>query len=354
MGGDVKAVILIVAALAACAAPAFAEAPLFADSAPIAFTLTGPFPALVHAAPVSTKPFPATLTLTEGAGRPQSFSIEMRARGHTRRQAGFCSFPPLYLKFDRAQVKGSLFAHQKKLKLVTYCRPEADYEQRIVLEYLAYRLYNVVTPQSFQVRAAEVTYRSGEGEKSITRFGYLLEDIGDVAGRNDREPLSTPSHGVSTAQLDARAAGRAALFEYMIGNLDWDFLAAQPGLSCCHNTDLIAAAKATPATARDVVPVPYDYDWSGLVDSPYAGPPPGFPIESVTERYYHGYCVSRPVTGAVVDEFRQHRAEMLALVEGEPHLNASFRAKAERFLAGFFAVLDDPHRVQREIIDRCR
>jgi hypothetical protein len=350
-----RALILSIVALAlAGASPAFAQTALFADDRPIAFTLTGPFPELVRAAPASIKPFPATLTLTEGASAPQSFSIEMRARGHTRRTDGFCRFPPILLRFDKKTVKGTLFDDQKKLKLVTYCRPESDYEQRIVLEYLAYRLDNLITPMSFKVRAAEVTYRSSETDKGVTRFGYLIEDIGDVAYRNDRDELTAPSHAISIAQLDPRASARAALFEYMIGNLDWDFLAALPNTDCCHNSRLIAARNAAPATATNVVPVPYDYDWSGLVDSPYAGPPPGFSIDRVTERVYRGYCASGPQMGAVIDEFRSHRDQMLALVDAEPHLDAAFRAKTERFLNGFFAVLDDPARVQREIIQHCR
>ena len=345
---------VLTAAALAYQAPALAQTRLFSDDAPIAFTLTGPIPTLVHTASTSIKPFAATLTLTEGAGAPQTFPIKMQARGYSRRVGDYCRFPPILLRFDKAQVKGTLFAHQKKLKLVTYCRPEPDYNQHIVLEYLAYRLGNVVTPMSFRVRGAEVTYRSSDGDRGMTRFGFLIEDINDVADRNDRDMLQAASHQVSRSRLDLRATARAALFEYMIGNLDWEFMAGTPGLTCCHNSRFIAARGANAATASDVVPVPYDYDLSGLVDPPYGTPPEGFPIETLTERYYHGYCVTNPVMGEVIDEYRGHRAAMMALIEGEPHLNATYRAKAERFLDGFFAVLDDPGKVQREITQRCR
>src|SRR5690348_17013900 len=216
MGGDVRAVMLVVAALAgACAGPAFAaRPPLFESDAPIAFTLTGPIPSLVHSASSSSKPFPATLTLTGGAGAPQTLPIEMQARGYSRRTGDFCRFPPLSLRFDKAQVKGTLFAHQKKLKLVTYCRPDPDYNQHIVLEYLAYRLGNIVTPMSFRVRAAEVTYRSSETDKGMTRFGFLIEDINDVADRNGRELLQATSHQVSRSRLDLRATARARSEEH--------------------------------------------------------------------------------------------------------------------------------------------
>jgi hypothetical protein len=152
-------------------------------------------------------------------------------------------------------------------------------------------------------------------------------------------------------RLDAQAAVRATLFEYMIGNLDWEFLAGPPGAGCCHNGRLLAAPGAKAATATGVVPVPYDYDSSGFVDAPYAEAPEGMKI---TDRYYHGYCATRPALGAVIDEFRARRQAMLALVENEPHLDAAFRDKAERYLQSFFAELDDPERVKRDIIDHCR
>jgi hypothetical protein len=335
--------------------PATAATALFTDDAALHIVITAPFPALVRADKTSTDPYPANLTLSDRAGAPQSFAIQVRARGYTRRTAGFCRFPPLYLEFDKKSMHGSLFQGQHKLKLVTYCRPEADYEQRVVLEYLAYKLYNLVTPVSYRVRAAEVTYRGGEADPGVTRFGYLIEDAHEVADRNGLEELKAASHEVKPAQMDPQATARAALFEYMIANQDWEFLASQPGQSsCCHNTRLLAQPDASPATANAVAPLPYDYDWSGLVDSPYAGPPPQVPVEKVTDRYYRGYCFTTAQTPSVVEEYRAKRADMLALINGEPHLNASFRAKTVRFMNAFFAVLDDPARAQRDIIKHCR
>ena len=351
--GRLSAALLVGLALI-CGAPASARTPLFDDDAPIAITLTGPFPELVRAARATPKPYAATLVLAQAGAGAQPLAIEVQARGFSRRTLGFCSFPPLLLKFDKAQAKGTLFAHQKKLKLVTYCNPAPGYDQHIVLEYLAYRLYNLVTPMSYRVRAAQVTYRASGGEAGLTRFGFLLEDINDVADRNGRDELTAASHQVSAARLDAQAAARATLFEYMIGNLDWEFLAGPPGRGCCHNARLIAAPNASAATATAVVPVPYDYDSSGFVDAPYAQPPESVPIARITDRYYHGYCASTAAMAAVIEEFRARRAAMLALIEGEPRLDASSRSKAERYLEGFFAVLDDPRRVQRDIIGHCR
>ncbi|MGA0603416.1 hypothetical protein ACO2Q3_22095 [Caulobacter sp. KR2-114] len=346
----------LLAALLGLAAPAGAEeSRLFTDTAPLQVTLSAPFPALVRGAATKVTAFPATLEVSDGQGAPEHFAIQLSGRGKTRRTGGYCKFPPLLLTFDKAAVKGTLFKHQHKLKLVTYCRDADDYEQRIVLEYLAYRLYNLVTPQSFRVRAAEVTYRNADGSGApVKRFGFLIEDLNDVADRNDRDKLDAATHQVSASRLDARAAGRAALLEYMLGNLDWDFLAGPAGANCCHNSHYIAAHGAVAANATGVVPVPYDFDYSGFVDSPYADAPEGIPVARLTDRYYRGYCVSTPEMAAVADEFRAQRAAMTALIQTEPRLNAAFRGKALSFMDRFFAVLDDPVRYKREVVTHCR
>ncbi len=333
--------------------PAMAANDLFANDAPLRITITAPFPTLVARAKYAINPFPATLTLTDQAGAAQAFPIQVRARGISRRKV-YCAFPPLLLEFDKTATHGTLLHGQKKLKLVTYCRPAPDYEQRVVLEYLVYKLYNLITPMSLRVRPAEVTYRNSATDPGVTRFGYLIEDIRAVADRNQREPLAAASHQVSLAQLDARATTRAAVLQFMIANLDWEFLASAPGEKCCHNIRLLAAPGATPATARDVAPVPYDFDFSGFVDSPYAGPAPGIPIETVTERYFRGFCAMGGEIPAVAQEYLARRADMKALIDSQPQLNATFRDKTDRFMEGFFAVLNDPGRLQSQLIRHCR
>jgi hypothetical protein len=337
----------------ALAAPATAQTRLFSTDAPLRITLTAPFPTLVRAAKTKLDPYPATLTVTDGTAPAQNLAIQIRPRGISRRVGGFCTFPPLQLRFgDKAALKETVFRGQKKLKLVTYCQDHDDYEQRIMLEYLAYRLYNTVTPMSYRVRAAQVTYRSSDQDKGVTRFGYLIEDIDDLADRNHAKVLELKPHQITAAQFDARGAIRAAMLEYMIGNLDWDFLGAAAGQECCHNSRFVAASDQPPL--KGVTPLVYDFDFSGFVDSPYAGPPVGLPVQKITDRLYRGYCANNAEIPAVVDEYKAHRADMMGLINGQPGLDARVKAKTVRFMDGFFTTLDDPAKVESQIVKRCR
>jgi hypothetical protein len=348
-----KALILAVAVLAWIAGPAVAKSGLFTDTAPLTLVLTAPFKTLVPEAKYRINTYPATLQVGEGSGPAKSLAIQIRPRGLTRRTAGYCNFPPIELRFgDKAELKGTVFKDQHKLKLVTYCKDMPDFEQRIVLEHLAYRIYNVITPLSFRVRGAEVTYRDSPDAKGVTRFGYLIEDIDDLADRNGLKVVDVPTHQFTPQQFDQHAAARAAVFEYLIGNLDWDFTAGPKDKECCHNSRPLAASDKPPFSG--IAPIPYDYDFSGFVDSPYAEPPEGLPVSNVTRRLYRGYCASNGEIDSVVAEYRAHRAEITAVVANEPRLDEKFRAKTLKFLDGFFATINDPAEVRSEIFKTCR
>ena len=128
------------------AGPAAAEARLFANDAPLKIAITAPFPELIHTAAKAPKPYPATLTVTEGSSAPQTIAMKLTARGLTRRTGGYCKFPPLSLGFDKAAVHETVFKGQDKLKLVTDYRMDiaghSDLEKKATLTWTD-QCYNV-------------------------------------------------------------------------------------------------------------------------------------------------------------------------------------------------------------------
>ena len=175
-----------------------------------------------------------------------SHAIKLSARGITRRKGDVCQFPPLRIDFAAAPAATSLFRGQKRLKLVTHCRQSPGFQQYVLLEFATYRLFNVLTPASFQVRLATVDYVDAGGKPPISRIGFFIEDTDDAARRNGLREARVGAR-IQTAQLSARDAARVAVFEYMIGNLDWSTRAGPPGDGCCHNSRL-AATRAPPPT----------------------------------------------------------------------------------------------------------
>lgn len=342
--------ILGLAALAGAAASA--QTPLFSDASEIQAAIEAPISTIVRAARRNTDPHPGAFILTNGA-ELQRFEIAIEPRGVSRRTGGFCTFPPLRLDFESDAVTGTLMRRQNRLKLVTLCRPGGSYEQLVVLEYLAYRLFNEITPASYRVRPVRMTYRdTGRRMRETAQLNFLIEDTDDLARRNQRwVELDAETGQYSSSQLDPVASARYALFQLMIGNLDWDMVHGRAGEECCHNSKLIAAN----ATAvNGIVPVPYDFDHSGFVDAPYATPPQGVEVTNVRQRLYRGYCMHNNEVRAAAEHFRSRRSALFALLDGEARLNESRRGQARRYIEGFFAILDDPARFNREVIENCR
>ncbi|MEO6257008.1 MAG: hypothetical protein ABIO69_09380, partial [Sphingomicrobium sp.] len=139
---------LLIAALAPSAASAqAAPKPLFADSATLRLTITGPIAEVAQTGGANRQSRDALLTV---AG--ETLPIQISPRGITRLKRDVCQFSPLRVSFVRAPGRASVFAGQKQLKLVTHCRATPSFQQYVLLEYAAYRLYNQLTPLSFRAR----------------------------------------------------------------------------------------------------------------------------------------------------------------------------------------------------------
>jgi hypothetical protein len=301
--------------------------PLFASDEPLRLTITAPIAAL--ASDRSGNPRPGTLAV---GGSAEVHPVALAARGITRRQSDICQFPPLRLEFPARMREGTVFARQQRLKLVTHCKNSPGFQQKVLLEYAAYRLYNALTPHSFRARLATIDYIDERARAPVTRVGFLIEDVDDVAARNGMVE-ATAGFQVPRSRLEPVASARFAVFNYLIGNLDWSMRAGPAGEGCCHNGRLLAASNDGNAT---VTPVPYDFDFSGLVDAPYATPPEGFTIRSVRDRIYRGYCTHSPQAQAVAADVVARRGELLGVLATIPGLDERTRARAAAYLDSGF------------------
>ena len=311
---------------------------LFRSDEPVEITLSADFRAVQRDRnPQSTKTFPATIDFTGSKGEPVSMPLQIRTRGHSRRSSRTCTFAPLRLEFEKKLSKGTLFDGHGALKLGTHCRAGA--EEMILREYAIYRMFNVLTPRSFRARLARVTYMDTGRQRPVgTEFGLFIEDVDDVAKR--LEGRETTLEQVIFGRVDPEALNLMMLFEYMIGNTDLSIYAQ-------HNVRLVQ----TPGGQR--FPVPYDFDYSGLVDAPYAVPSKTLGISSVRDRRYRGPCRTPAEWAPYFDRMRAAKTDLLALFDTVPGLNDRYRRDAKSYLEDFYRTIGSPALTKREIIDRC-
>jgi hypothetical protein len=313
--------------------------PLFASDEVLSLTLEGPF-ATISRDP-GANPVPGVLTV--GGAMPEILPVSLSVRGITRRKQEVCSFPPLRVAFTQKPGASSLFKGQKHLKLVTHCQRMADFQQYLLLEYAAYRLYRALTPESFNVRLARIDYVGKGGRVLTTRLGFFIEDIDDVATRNGQERVAG-TRTISAAQLDAAAAARYAVFEYMISNLDWAMTAGPVGTDCCHNARLLGGKGVTAASAG-LIPVPYDFDFAGLVNAPYAMPPDGIHVANVSVRRYRGFCIHNEEAKTFLAQMAMRRDSLIAVLNQTPQLEERTRRHAAGYLGDFFDAAASPSKV---------
>lgn len=337
--------------LAAFAAAAFfissiaqaqAAAPLFASDQPIHIAISAPISTLVRNRALGTT---VSGTLVDPAG--QSLPVSLSIRSTTRRNSDVCDFPPLRVSFAGRAAPTSLFTGQNRLKLVTHCGNGAGAQQYVLLEYSAYRMLNQLTPRSFRVRLANIDYRDSSGRPIVTRYGFFIEPLKDLARRNGTRPLQTQSM-IPIQDLSPTDSARYALFQHMIANHDWSMHAGPEGRDCCHNAELIG-----PLAPNTTVPIPYDFDYSGFVNAPYAVPPDELRINSVRQRFYRGYCIHNAGVAAAARQMREARPQMMAAITSTPGLEPRTASRAIAFLDGFFADIATDDLVNAKILGRC-
>ena len=288
------------------------------------------------------KDAPATLTHTRRDAVAQRISVAVRARGRWRNESGNCSVPPLAVLFDNDTTAGTVFAGQKMLPLTTHCRDKpAEYEQYVLKEHLAYGIYNELTDKSPRALLARVTYRdTGRHGRTIERYAFFTEHFDSVAARNGGEYW--PTEDFDPLDADPNELATLELFQFMIGNTDWSALRA-------HNVAHIRAAGGA------VSAVAYDFDFSGIVDAPYARPPPELRIRRVTQRVYRGFCHRDLDWMRLFAHFQDRRSSIEAVIERQIEaLEASHRAAALAYVEEFFAIIASPERRQTEVIAACR
>lgn len=319
---------------------------LFESHDPMTVRIEAPLTTLLEELP-EEEYLDGTFTYPDSSGTEHTFDIKLQTRGITRRNKSICNFPPVRLNFRKKQVEGTEFAGQDKLKLVTHCQTKKDtFEQLVLREYLAYRILQTLTDKSFRARLMRITYVDTEDpEDRFTKFGFVIEDenkLGDRLGLGDAKV-----RGIKEEELDARQANLISVFEYLIGNTDFSLILGPASKSCCHNSVLYSDG-GPPYT-----PIPYDFDYSGIVDAPYAVPNPRFKLRSVKKRLYRGRCINNHLLDDTFAYFLEKEPEIRKLVDDLEGLDRRDRKEVQYFLDKFFKEIANPKQKERLFTSKC-
>lgn len=212
----------------------------------------------------------------EDEGQAEEWDIKISMRGKSRRT--ICDLPPLRLHFPKKTLsENGIRKKHNTLKLVSYCKDKSTYEYYILREYLAYKMYNKITDYSFNVQLVEVEYKdTGKRSGSVTRYGFIIENTDEMADRLNAKEKSKYLFGRDS--LNHFQYDLLALFQYSISNTDWR-------ISALHNTKIIRDKDT-----KEFFAIPYDFDYSGFVNTEYSIPSPDFRQVSIYSRIFMGDC----------------------------------------------------------------
>ena len=290
---------------------------------PLEVTLSLPLDSLMR---LSRNGQPAQLTFSANDGSAQVWDLKVSTRGKFRRTR--CEMPPLKFNFSKKELRAAGLEDHDKYKLVLPCFENELGHELIIREYLAYQAYHLLTPFSYRTQLLKLTVIDVNDVKAIPHVvtAFLIEDTDEMAHRNGAREAEELPVGQSAETYAPEAEATHALFQYMVGNGDWSLLLQR-------NVKLIRTAD------DEIVPVGYDFDFSGWVGAPYSTPSRDAGQESIYERVYLGYAQSDEVVAKVIATFKEQRRPILKLIN-EADLSYEGKLVTGRFAARFFSAIN--------------
>jgi len=269
--------------------------------------------------------------------------IRLRTRGVFRNK--YCLYPPIELNFKKANFGYTDLNRISKIKLVPPCSSDKENEDYVLREYLAYKLFNVLTDTSFRVRLLTVNYiDTKKKRKPIHQYGFFIEPVEMLTARTNS--IQIKSRTLNQKSIVPKVMDRLAIFNYMIGNYDW----AVPGQ---HNV-LVMKPLVFDNLGLGIA-IPYDFDWTGLVNADYAIPAEIVGTQTVRERIFLGICRSKEVYQKDLEIFLKKKDEFYKVINEFPYLNQGVKKDMTGYLNGFFEKLEGRRDLMLEIlINSCK
>ena len=207
---------------------------------------------------------------------------------------------------------------------------------------MAYKVFNIITDNSFKVRLLNITYiDEGKDLKEDNEFAFLIEPEELLAKRIKAYPLKLDN--VRNRNTDSVLTTIVNMFQYMIGNTDFSV----PGR---HNVKLFTWEDYT---KPGIFPIPYDFDFSGLVNADYSSPHPTFDIDRVTERYYYGVCQSDKIYEETLKLFLDKKEEIFETINTFEYFDKRTLRYVNKYIQDFYDELEDPDFIEKYIRSTC-
>ena len=209
----------------------------------------------------------------------------------------------------------------------------------VVKEYLAYKMFEIISPYHFKTRILDIELDDEKGSKNkIHKIkGFFIEDDKVAAKRLDAKIYERDMHPLNQEPVSSL---RNDFFQYMIGNTDFS-------TAYQHNMKVFYINNT-------MVPIPYDFDMAGLVNTSYAAS--SIAVSSVTDRVYRGFVRDKQLFEKVRSEYLNNKDKLISILDENAiyfEHPAEFET-AKNYILSFFDILVNNKKFKDEILDKAR
>lgn len=267
----------------------------------VRLTLTYPFDSLYR---TNQDEIEAIITIeSKGGVLMKDEQMTLNLRGKFRRMK--CTMPPLLLNFKKSTLRDLGLKEIDEMKLVTHCLDAPEGRSNLEEERLCYQVYETLTPYAYRTIWVTVDYIDQMNPANhILSVGFLLEPDKDINARFSVEERKL--FNVAEDSLHYDSYGKAAAFNFLIGNRDWSIVMSR-------NAKLFF----DPAQGEYIV-IPYDFDYSNVVSASYRRETRPAEMVNPYDRIYQGeYFKSK--SGEILKSFAANKSTVLSRVNTAPN-----------------------------------
>lgn len=267
----------------------------------------------------------ASITFSGLDGAVIEMDAKIRSRGNIRKEV--CYFPPVKLKMKKKDLEKLGFDTLNQVKMVIQCQSSKQGESYLLKENLIYQLHQPIGPISYQTKLIKLNLIDKKG-KAQELFAFLIEEEKEFCARLESR-IPSGSGRITTRLIDRDAYLKMVFFQYMILNTDWQMLNR-------HNLEFVQMK------GQDTfMPIPYDFDYAGMVGTNYAVPDASRGIKSVMEPCFLGKDVTEEEAQATADYFLSKKEAVYAALDADQHLNTKDSKAIRNRLDFFFKEIDN-------------
>lgn len=268
----------------------------------------------------------AVFSYNDEDGIVQNWNIKVALRGRFRRTQ--CEgMAPLKLNFKKGDLVKAGLSKFDDMKLVTECvEDEKEAKQLLVKEYLAYKIFNQISEESFRVQFLKINYKDSKTGSIDEQWGILIEDTAELRARINVEK-GEKLYNLERENFHVDSYKTAAFFQYMIGNPDWSS-------NRIHNVKLLSKNDK-------YIIVPYDFDFSGLVGAPYATINTEYQMKSNKDRIYLGFQEDLENYDEVTFFFSLKKEAILQTIRDCDLLTRKNRREMIKYIKSFYDDIED-------------